>query len=124
MEGLKGHNSLEMVRPLESALFGLIPKPPAPGEPPSEDLAQRLLKYAVQWNTRARTCLIAQRVFNWIISNWAPEILLKWPGIGHAVCGLIPYTGMFTYFISTLNRWYPLKFNFGLTVHSLVHVNA
>lgn len=81
------------MRPLEAALFGLIPKPLAPGEPPSEEFAQRLLKYAVQWNTRARTCLIAQRVFNWIISNWAPERLLKWPGIGHAVTGFIPYTG-------------------------------
>ncbi|KAM7539971.1 hypothetical protein Aperf_G00000044824 [Anoplocephala perfoliata] len=92
MESLMGDNSSVKVRPLEVALFGLIPKPPAPGEPPSEELAQRLLKYAVQWNTRARTCLIAQRVFNWIISNWAPERLLKWPGIGHAVSGFIPYT--------------------------------
>ncbi|VUZ55738.1 unnamed protein product [Hymenolepis diminuta] len=92
MEGLMGDQPPGELRPLEAALFGLIPKPLASGEPPSEELAQRLLKYAIQWNTRARTCLIAQRVFNWIISNWAPERLLKWPGIGHAVTGFIPYT--------------------------------
>nr|CDS27425.1 transducin beta protein 3 [Hymenolepis microstoma] len=92
MEGLMGDQPAGEMRPLEAALFGLIPKPLALGEPPSEEFAQRLLKYAVQWNTRARTCLIAQRVFNWVISNWAPERLLTWPGIGHAISGFIPYT--------------------------------
>ncbi|VDK21874.1 unnamed protein product [Taenia asiatica] len=80
------------LRSLERALFSLVPKPPAPGVAPSEEMVQRLLKYAVHWNTRARTCLVAQRVFNWIISNWAPERLLRWPGIGHAVAAFIPYT--------------------------------
>ncbi|VDO13090.1 unnamed protein product [Rodentolepis nana] len=92
MEGLMGDQPAGELRPLEAALFGLIPTPLALGEPPSEEFAQRLLKYAVQWNTRARTCLIAQRVFNWIISNWAPERLLTWPGIGHTISGFIPYT--------------------------------
>ncbi|KAH9286790.1 Transducin beta-like protein 3 [Echinococcus granulosus] len=80
------------LRPFERALFSLVPKPSAPGEAPSEEMAQRLLKYAVHWNTRARTCLVAQRVLNWVVSNWAPERLLRWPGIGHAVAAFIPYT--------------------------------
>lgn len=92
MEGLAPQQTTKL-KPLERALFSLVPKPPAPGEAPSEEMAQRLLKYAVHWNTRARTSLLAQRVFNWIISNWAPERLLRWPGIGHAVASFIPYTG-------------------------------
>ncbi|KAM3186457.1 hypothetical protein ACTXT7_004302 [Hymenolepis weldensis] len=104
MEGLMGDRTPGEMRPLEAALFGLIPKPLAPGEPPSEEFAQRLLKYAIQWNTRARTCLIAQRVFNWIISNWAPERLLKWPGIGHAVTGFIPYTVSWSLSASAISR--------------------
>ncbi|KAL5111522.1 Transducin beta-like protein 3 [Taenia crassiceps] len=94
MEGLTTPDAGEgtKLRQFERALFSLVPKPPAPGVAPSEEMAQRLLKYAVHWNTRARTCLMAQRVFNWVISNWAPERLLRWPGIGHSVAAFIPYT--------------------------------
>uniref|UniRef100_A0A5K3EJ03 WD_REPEATS_REGION domain-containing protein n=3 Tax=Mesocestoides corti TaxID=53468 RepID=A0A5K3EJ03_MESCO len=92
LEGISPGDGAGVHRPLEKALFGLIPEPPEPGQAPSEEMAQRLLKYAVNWNTRARTCLVAQRVFNWIISNWAPERLLAWPGIANSVTAFIPYT--------------------------------
>ncbi|BHF60768.1 Transducin (beta)-like 3 [Sparganum proliferum] len=78
----------------ERALLGLV-GPVVGSQPrqvPSDELPQRLLKYAVNWNTRARTCLIAQRVFNWIVTHWAPEKLLAWPDMAKTIEAMVPYT--------------------------------
>ncbi|VDN08962.1 unnamed protein product [Dibothriocephalus latus] len=71
-----------------------------PQQAPSDELPQRLLKYAVNWNTRARTCLIAQRVLNWIVMHWAPEKLLTWPDMAKTIEAMVPYTGTFTFSLS------------------------
>ncbi len=85
MEGKSGEGQL-----LEDILLGLV------GDRETsiaDDLPQRLLSYAVQWNSRARTCHVAQRVLNWVVTNWSPERLLQWPDIGKAIEAFIPYTG-------------------------------
>ncbi|KAF8566648.1 hypothetical protein P879_08039, partial [Paragonimus westermani] len=58
----------------------------------SESLVQRLLTYLVNWNTRARTSLIAQCVLSWLLTSWTPEQLIQWPGFARTVESLLPYT--------------------------------
>ncbi|VDL90085.1 unnamed protein product [Schistocephalus solidus] len=76
------------------ALLGLVEPVVGshPQQAPSDELSQRLLRYAVNWNTRARTCLIAQRIFNWIVTHWAPEKLLTWPDMAKTIEAMVPYT--------------------------------
>ncbi|KAF6768474.1 hypothetical protein AHF37_05916 [Paragonimus kellicotti] len=75
------------------ALNGLLAKQNATDDGTSnESLVQRLLTYLVNWNTRARTSLIAQCVLNWLLTSWTPEQLIQWPGFARTVESLLPYT--------------------------------
>ncbi|CAH8589344.1 unnamed protein product [Schistosoma bovis] len=58
----------------------------------SLNLSQRLLSYAINWNTRTRTSMISQFVLNWILTRWKPEELLEWPNFSQAIQYLLPYT--------------------------------
>ncbi|TGZ58634.1 hypothetical protein CRM22_009528 [Opisthorchis felineus] len=100
----KANNEMKSLRysghvaKLETALNGLL-RPTAPNKDfhednntSSEHLVQRLLTYAINWNTRVRTSVIAQAILNWIVTTWTPEQLLRWPGIARTVESLLPYT--------------------------------
>lgn len=91
-----GRLALRLDSPLMKALNGLrrfrgssVP----PNEPSDNALIERLLGYAVNWNTRARTAIIAQYVLHWVLTSIAPEELLTWPNIKRTVESLLPYTG-------------------------------
>uniref|UniRef100_A0A5K4EE00 Utp13 domain-containing protein n=1 Tax=Schistosoma mansoni TaxID=6183 RepID=A0A5K4EE00_SCHMA len=58
----------------------------------SLSLSQRLLSYAINWNTRTRTSMISQFVLNWILTRWTPEELIEWPNFNQAIQYLLPYT--------------------------------
>ncbi|KER32138.1 hypothetical protein T265_01758 [Opisthorchis viverrini] len=100
----KGNNKMKSLRysghvaKLETALNGLL-RSTDPSKQfhdvhstSSEHLVQRLLTYAINWNTRVRTSVIAQAILNWIVTTWTPEELLRWPGIARTVESLLPYT--------------------------------
>ncbi|CAH8497572.1 unnamed protein product [Schistosoma turkestanicum] len=58
----------------------------------SLNLSQRLLSYAINWNTRTRTSMISQFILNWILTRWTPEELLEWPNFNQSIQYLLPYT--------------------------------
>ncbi|KAH8872543.1 U3 small nucleolar RNA-associated protein 13 [Schistosoma japonicum] len=64
---------------LLSILDGFVNKCHSEGAEDSLSLCQRLLSYAINWNTRTRTSMISQFVLNWILTRWTPEELLEWP---------------------------------------------
>ncbi|KAL3310531.1 Transducin (beta)-like 3, partial [Cichlidogyrus casuarinus] len=55
-------------------------------------LVERLLEFAAQWNTRAKTCVIAQEVLSWVLANWSHHEIASWPSAVKTVEGMIPYT--------------------------------
>lgn len=90
---------------LRNALDGLLTPPE--GEETMEPvvvLPQRLLKYAINWNTRARTCIVAQGILNWVLTSWTPSQLILWPEIAQTIESLMPYTARHYQRISRLEE--------------------
>nr|CAH8858144.1 unnamed protein product [Trichobilharzia regenti] len=82
---------------LLSILDGFVSKIHCSSESGADDsgvemLTQRLLSYAINWNTRTRTSMISQCVLNWILTRWTPEELLEWPNFSRTIQSLLPYT--------------------------------
>ncbi|CAH8565058.1 unnamed protein product [Heterobilharzia americana] len=77
---------------LLSVLDGFVSKSQNDGSEDSISLTQRLLSYAINWNTRTRTSMISQCVLNWILTRWTPEELFEWPNFSRVIQSLLPYT--------------------------------
>ncbi|CAH8533335.1 unnamed protein product [Dicrocoelium dendriticum] len=90
---------------LRNALDGLL-TPPEGEETiePVEFLPQRLLKYAINWNTRARTCVVAQCILNWVLTSFTPSQLMQWPEMPKTIESLKPYTARHYQRISRLEE--------------------
>ncbi|CAL8091733.1 unnamed protein product [Calicophoron daubneyi] len=89
---------------VSAALNELLHGDTSEDEQTKEMLVQRLLGYAINWNTRARTSVVAQYVLNWILSTFTPEHLLRWPGFAKTVESLLPYTARHYQRISRLQE--------------------
>ncbi|THD25049.1 Transducin beta protein 3, partial [Fasciola hepatica] len=73
-------------------------------DPSNSALIQRLLNYAVNWNTRARTAVVAQYVLHWVLTSVEPDELLSWPNIRRTVESLLPYTARHYQRVSNLEE--------------------
>jgi U3 small nucleolar RNA-associated protein 13 len=61
-----------------------------------------LLGFCREWNTNSRHSHIAQSLLGYVLKTFAPADLKKIPNVQKVIEAIIPYTGLFGFFVCLL----------------------